>query len=223
MWHRKEGRRAAGCHGGRGGGKESESCQPRGCWVFHQGARLTSASCLDFLLCESCQSLQTDKQTDRRTDRGKDRRRDRWRDRQSGRQAGSQAGSPLSGAETPGAQWLPWIHSWSLCATLTLYVYCMHVSMHVRGLILESSQPGHYKKNNRAFYVSEGCFLLFTLVFFCFFVCFFCITVNQKTSLALNDKVNNLKLIRGTLLITVSEIYKVTIAQWIIIWLCSSS
>ena len=32
----------------------------------------------------------------------------------------TQAGSPLSGAETPGAQWLPWIHSWSLFAALSV-------------------------------------------------------------------------------------------------------
>ena len=62
-------------------------------------------------------------------DRQIDRQTDRQRERQAERQAGSQAGSPLSGAETPGAQWLPWIHSWSLCAALTLYVYCMWACM----------------------------------------------------------------------------------------------
>lgn len=92
-------------------GKESELCWPQGCGVFHQGAWLTSASCLDFLLCESCQSQQTNRQMDR----------------QAERQAGRQAGSPLSEAETPGAQWLPWIHSWSLFTAV--YVYCMHVCL----------------------------------------------------------------------------------------------
>lgn len=37
--------------------------------MFHQGAGLTSASCLDFLVCESCQSRQADGQTDKQADR----------------------------------------------------------------------------------------------------------------------------------------------------------
>lgn len=107
-------------------GKESKSCWPGGCGVFHQGAWLTSASSLNFLLSESCQSHQTDKQTDR------------WRDRHVGMRTDRQAAHSLSGAETPGAQWLPWIQSWCLFAALTLYVYCMHVCMHGRRFILKA-------------------------------------------------------------------------------------
>lgn len=47
-------------------------------------------------------------------------------------------------------------------------VCLLYVSMHVRGLLLESSQPGHYKKNN-AFMFLKGWFLLFTLLLFFFF------------------------------------------------------
>lgn len=92
-------------------GKESELCWPQGCGVFHQGAWLTSASCLDFLLCESCQSQQTNRQMDRQAER------------QAGRQAAhsvKQKHQELSGCHgyTPGVSLL-----------LSVYVYCMHVCL----------------------------------------------------------------------------------------------
>lgn len=64
-----------------------------------------------------------------------DRQTDSWRDRQ--------AGGPLSGAETPGAQWLPWIHSWSLFAARTLYVF-LYARVHACAWVYFGNQePGH--------------------------------------------------------------------------------
>lgn len=120
-----------GCHGVKSPSRVSLEAGGGG-RGFHQGAWLTSASSLNFLLSESCQSHQTDKQTDR------------WRDRlvgmKTGRQAGRQANSPLTqwsrNTRSPVAAMDTVLES--LCSSLTLYVYCMHVCMHVRRFILKA-------------------------------------------------------------------------------------
>lgn len=84
---------------------------------FHQGARLTAASFLDFLLCESCPSQQTDRQTVGETDR-------------QAAHSVEQKHQELSGCHgyTPGV---------SLLLALCMF-FCMHVCMHVRGFTLET-------------------------------------------------------------------------------------
>lgn len=91
--------------------------------MLHQGAWLTSVSCLDFLLCESCQSWQTDRQ----------------RDRQAGRQAAhsvEQKHQELSGCHgyTPGV---------SLLLSLCMLSACVHVCVWV---YFGRLKAGHYIK-----------------------------------------------------------------------------
>lgn len=62
---------------------------------------------------------------------------DKQTDGQAGRKTGRQAGSPLSEAETPGAQWLPWIHSWSLfTAVCVCLLYACVLSFVLKALHL---------------------------------------------------------------------------------------
>lgn len=98
-----------------GGGEEGEEKQigtrlPGGCVALWR-ANLCMLSPFPALLL-------ADRQADIWTDGWMDGATDRQANRQTDRQIGRQTGSPLSEAETPGARWLPWIHSQGFSACL---------------------------------------------------------------------------------------------------------